>query len=238
MRRSVRVLISDTYGPGEAQQRADDFLRRHSGRRSAGHDHRWSDRGSLGWRHAFIWAARRVCCWQPCCCRSPNLNAARQRVARPSCEKADRARHHESVSVADYMLVVRVTQLTPLRWGAFGLWGPTFLHRVHGVAVENAGTFFGAVLVVAGLVGTMIGGFAATAWHKRNPAGYAWTLGFRAGRGAAGVRGVYGEHDLLVHDISGGVHVFLFLPTGPVNTLILETVPINLRASAMAVSTS
>jgi hypothetical protein len=29
---------------------------------------------------------------------------------------------------------------------------------------------------------------------------------------------------------------FLFLSTGPVNTLILETVPINLRASAMAVS--
>ena len=29
---------------------------------------------------------------------------------------------------------------------------------------------------------------------------------------------------------------FLFLSTGPVNTLILESVPINLRASAMAVS--
>ena len=31
---------------------------------------------------------------------------------------------------------------------------------------------------------------------------------------------------------------FLFLPTGPVNTLILETAPVNLRASAMAVSIS
>jgi hypothetical protein len=29
---------------------------------------------------------------------------------------------------------------------------------------------------------------------------------------------------------------FLFLSTGPVNTLILETAPVNLRASAMAVS--
>jgi hypothetical protein len=29
---------------------------------------------------------------------------------------------------------------------------------------------------------------------------------------------------------------FLFLCTGPVNTLILETAPVNLRASAMAVS--
>jgi hypothetical protein len=29
---------------------------------------------------------------------------------------------------------------------------------------------------------------------------------------------------------------FLFLPTGPVNTLILETAPVNLRASAMALA--
>jgi hypothetical protein len=28
----------------------------------------------------------------------------------------------------------------------------------------------------------------------------------------------------------------LFLPTGPINTLILETVPVNLRSSAMALS--
>ena len=28
----------------------------------------------------------------------------------------------------------------------------------------------------------------------------------------------------------------LFLPTGPINTLILESVPVNLRASAMALS--
>jgi MFS family permease len=33
-----------------------------------------------------------------------------------------------------------------------------------------------------------------------------------------------------------GAMFFLFLGTGPVNTLILETVPANLRASAMAVS--
>jgi hypothetical protein len=33
-----------------------------------------------------------------------------------------------------------------------------------------------------------------------------------------------------------GAMFFLFLPTGPVNTLILETAPVNLRASAMAVS--
>jgi hypothetical protein len=33
-----------------------------------------------------------------------------------------------------------------------------------------------------------------------------------------------------------GAMFFLFLSTGPVNTLILESAPVNLRASAMAVS--
>ncbi|HWF17628.1 MAG TPA: MFS transporter, partial [Verrucomicrobiae bacterium] len=78
--------------------------------------------------------------------------------------------------IKDYMLVVWGYTAYTFALGAFGFWGPTFLIRVHNVAVKDAGTFFGAVLVVAGLLGTLIGGFAATAWQKRNPAGYAWTL--------------------------------------------------------------
>jgi sugar phosphate permease len=121
--------------------------------------------------------------------------------------------------------------------GAFAHWGPTFLLRVHGVPVDGAAKFFGAVLAVAGLVGTMAGGFAATAWHKRNPAGYAWTLGlsvlvavpFAFAAFLVGTK-------LLSMTFLAAAMFLLFLPTGPVNTLILETVPINLRASAMAVS--
>src|SRR6185436_15416013 len=79
--------------------------------------------------------------------------------------------------IPDYVLVVLGYTAYTFALGAFGHWGPTFLHRIHGVTVDRAGGFFGAVLVVAGLVGTLIGGFAATAWHKRNRAGYAWTLG-------------------------------------------------------------
>ena len=36
--------------------------------------------------------------------------------------------------------------------------------------------------------------------------------------------------------LMGAAMFFLFLSTGPVNTLILETTPVNLRASAMAAS--
>src|ERR1039457_1893075 len=74
--------------------------------------------------------------------------------------------------IPDYVLVVLGYTAYTFALGAFGHWGPTFLHRAHGVAVDQAGEFFGAVLVGAGLVGTLIGGFAATAWQEWSPVGW------------------------------------------------------------------
>jgi len=105
------------------------------------------------------------------------------------------------------------------------------------LSTEKADNFFGAVIVVAGLVGTMAGGFAATAWQRRNPAGYAWLLAisillavpvsFVALRAA--------DTHVAMGFLATAIFL-LFLSTGPVNTLILEVVPINLRSSAMALS--
>jgi len=191
-----------------------------------------------GWRHAFIWAG------------APGLLLAvvllpftepqRGQAEGRASEAAQKPTVRDIAKlfcIPDYLLVVLGYTAYTFALGAFGLWGPTFLHRVHGVAVDHAGGFFGAVLVVAGLVGTMIGGFAATAWHKRNPAGYAWTLGLSV---LVAVPLAFAA--FLIYDrfwsmaFMASAMFFLFLPTGPVNTLILETVPINLRASAMAVS--
>ncbi len=139
--------------------------------------------------------------------------------------------------IPEYLLVVIGYTAYTFALGAFAHWGPTFLHRVHGVAVENAGTFFGAVLVVAGLVGTMIGGFAATAWQKRNRAGYAWTLGLSVIVAVPlSFAAFLSSQTIWSMTFMAMAMFFLFLSTGPVNTLILETVPVNLRASAMALS--
>jgi len=87
------------------------------------------------------------------------------------------------------------------------------------------------------LVGTMLGGFAATAWQRRNPAGYAWVLA-----GSILLATPFAAAALLVEDRTLAMGFLataiflLFLSTGPTNTLILETVPVNLRASAMAMS--
>ncbi|MEK7707178.1 MAG: MFS transporter [Verrucomicrobiota bacterium] len=189
-----------------------------------------------GWRHAFIWAG------------APGLLLAlvmlpfaepqRGQAEGRASEAAQKPTARDIVKlfcIPDYLLVVLGYTAYTFALGAFGLWGPTFLHRVHGVAVDHAGEFFGAVLVVAGLVGTMVGGFAATAWHKRNPAGYAWTLGLSVLVAVPLAFAAFLIHDRFWSMASMALAMFfLFLSTGPVNTLILETVPINLRASAMA----
>lgn len=191
-----------------------------------------------GWRYAFIWAG------------APGLLLAlvmlpfaepqRGQSEGKATEAAKKPRVRDIVNlfrISDYVLVVLGYTAYTFALGAFGHWGPTFLHRAHGVAVDEAGAFFGAVLVVAGLVGTLVGGFAATAWHKRNRAGYAWTLSLSVlvavplALAAFVVTGTFWSMTCLA-----AAMFFLFLPTGPINTLILETVPINLRASAMAVS--
>jgi MFS transporter, Spinster family, sphingosine-1-phosphate transporter len=121
--------------------------------------------------------------------------------------------------------------------GGFAFWGPSYLIRVYGMSAESAGTYFGAVTAVSGLVATFAGGFAATAWRKRNPAAYALTLGIStlAAVPFAAWAFLGGSQAALMIGLAAAMFL-LFLGTGPVNTLIIETVPIALRASAMAMS--
>ena len=104
----------------------------------------------------------------------------------PEREQSEAGAAQEKPKPADVLKLFRLGNFNLVVWGytaytfalgAFAVWGPSFLERVHGVPRESAATFFGAVLVVTGLVGTMAGGFAATAWQRRNPAGYALVLG-------------------------------------------------------------
>jgi MFS family permease len=191
-----------------------------------------------GWRHAFIWAG--VPGLFLSLIMLPFAELKRGHADNQTKTAAKPPSIFDILKLAclpDYVLVVAGYTAYTFALGAFGYWGPTFLYRAHGVAVDRAGEFFGAVLVVAGLVGTLFGGFTATAWQKHTRAGYAWMLGLSVlvavplAFGAFLVNSTFWSMTLMA-----AAMFFLFLSTGPVNTLILETTPVNLRASAMAVS--
>ncbi len=190
------------------------------------------------WRHAFIWAGAPglllALVMLPFSESQRGLAEGRssEYAAKPAMKDLFRL-----FKMCNYMLVVLGYTAYTFAMGGFALWGPTFLHRVHGVPIDRAGTFFGAVLVVAGLLGTLIGGFAATRWQRKNPAGYALTLGLSTLVAVpVGVLAFVVPQSNIAMVFLAAAMFFLFLSTGPVNTLILETVPVNLRSSAMAIS--
>jgi MFS family permease len=191
----------------------------------------------FGWRPAFIWAglpglalALALLPFR----EPPRADAVGKNALAPKLGPRDIFRIFLS---ADYNLVVWGYVAYTFALGAFGNWGPEYLHRVHGVANDAAANFFGIVTAVAGLLGTFVGGFAATAWHKRNPAGYALMLGWSTTAAVPlGVAAFVSNHVTISMACLAAAIFLLFLSTGPINTLILEAVPANMRASAMALS--
>jgi MFS transporter, Spinster family, sphingosine-1-phosphate transporter len=228
--------ISDTYGPAQRNNALTVFYVAIPVGAALGVFVGSLIGAAWGWRRAFIVAG------------APGLLLALSLLPfrEPERGAADGAARVEKPRVTDmvqllrrpaYLLVVGGYVAYTFALGAFGHWGPTFLHRVHAMPEKAAGQFFGVVLAIAGLIGTFAGGFAATAWRRRNRAAYAWVSALSVFVAVPVAFGAF-----LVPSRAGsmtclGTAMFLlFLSTGPVNTLIIETVPVNLRASAMALS--
>jgi len=152
----------------------------------------------------------------------------------------------EKPRIGDVLRIFRLPDFNFVVWGyvaytfslgAFAYWGPVYLGRIHGLPNQTAAVFFGGTLAVAGLVGTFLGGFAATAWHKRTPAAYALVLGLSVLAAVpVSFAAFLTANTTVAMSCLAAAMFLLFLSTGPVNTLIIESVPANLRASAMAIS--
>ena len=190
------------------------------------------------WRHAFIWAG------------APGLVLALimlpfKEPERGTAEGAG-AEARATPKVKDvlnlfrlpkYMIVVLGYTAYTFALGAFQFFGPKFFVVAHKMELTAADNFFGAALVVTGLLGTFVGGYLGSVWQKRHPAGYAWLLGLSVAAAVPLVlMGFTLEHRVMAQAYLVAAMFFLFFSTGPVNTLILDTVPLNLHASAMAVS--
>jgi MFS family permease len=129
--------------------------------------------------------------------------------------------------------------------GGFSFWAPTFLFRRYAMDLATANKGMGAVTVIAGAVGTATGGIWSDRATRR--------LGRddHDGRARAFLRicalgAVLGAPFAAAAILSPSPTWFfplflvaetaIFVSTSPVNAVILETVPVTLRATAMAVS--
>ena len=231
-------LISDAYGPAKRNNALTVFYVAIPVGAALGYLVGSKISAVWGWRYAFILAGLPglflAVSLLPFREPERGQSEARQTEAAAKPRLAD---VFNLLRLGDYNLVVWGYVAYTFAMGAFGFWGPSYLIRVYGMTQAEAGNYFAAVTAISGLVSTFAGGFAATAWRKRNPAAYALTLGFStlAAVPCAAWAFLGGSRTSLMVGLGAAIFL-LFLGTGPVNTLIVETVPINLRASAMAMS--
>jgi MFS transporter, Spinster family, sphingosine-1-phosphate transporter len=129
--------------------------------------------------------------------------------------------------------------------GGFSYWAPTFLFRRYALDLAMANKGMGGVTVIAGAVGTAIGGL----WSDRATKGLAKDDHDGRARAflricalSAAVGAPLAAAAILSPSSSWFFPLFLagetaiFISTSPVNAVILETVPVALRATAMAMS--
>ncbi|MBV8146413.1 MAG: MFS transporter [Gammaproteobacteria bacterium] len=121
--------------------------------------------------------------------------------------------------------------------GGLGFWMPTFLEQVRGIPPDAATTGFGAIVIVTGFSGTLVGGWLGDFWLRRSRQGYLWfsavTTLLAAPVAVIALRspapGIYYPAIVIAE-------LLLFMSTGPINAAITNIVSPLERASAMALS--
>jgi len=121
--------------------------------------------------------------------------------------------------------------------GGLAQWLPSFLNRAHSLDVAKANMLFGATTVVAGILGTLAGGWLGDRWQKRSGKGYLLISGWGFLIGAP-----FAAWAIIAPGLNGCItaifiaELFLFLNTGPLNTVIINVTNPAVRAMAFAVN--
>ncbi|MGB8930434.1 MAG: MFS transporter, partial [Anaeromyxobacteraceae bacterium] len=136
-----------------------------------------------------------------------------------------------------YVLAVLGYAAYSFATGAFAFWMPAFLERTRGVPRAQATVQFGAVIVLTGLAGTLIGGWVADALRKRLPSADLWVSGLSALAAAPlAVVALTAASPAVWFTALVVGQLCLFASTGPINDVIVAVVRPSERATASAVS--
>ena len=121
--------------------------------------------------------------------------------------------------------------------GGLAFWMPQFLEKERGLAADTVGFAFGATTAVAGLLGTLAGGWLGDAADRRRPFGSMWVSGaglllatpcMLLSTAAAGPSATFGFIFL--------TQFFVFLNQGPINSALVNAVSPGFRAFAMGLN--
>ena len=120
--------------------------------------------------------------------------------------------------------------------GGISWWMPEFLRRSAGMSMGTASLTVGATTVIDGIAGTLIGGWIAQVWLRRNHRALyllsAWSVALTL---PFGILLFFGPRAWAVPSLFAA-EFFLFLNTGPLNTAIVNSVAAPVRATAISIN--
>jgi sugar phosphate permease len=120
--------------------------------------------------------------------------------------------------------------------GGISNWVPEFLRRSAGLSMGNAAQIVGAITVVDGIAGTLVGGWLAQRWLRTNyRALYLLSFWSVALTLPCGVMLFFGPPRFAIPALFAA-EFFLFLNTGPLNAAIVNSVSAPVRATAISVN--
>lgn len=120
--------------------------------------------------------------------------------------------------------------------GGLSVWTPTYIHEARGQPLAQTDLIFGAILVVAGLTSTLLGGWLGDKLRARIPGSYflvsgaGMLLGF-----PCTLAMLYAPFPAAWVFIFLAIF-FLFMNTGPSNTALANVTPPAMRATAFALN--
>ncbi|MGH7364715.1 MAG: spinster family MFS transporter, partial [Candidatus Methylomirabilales bacterium] len=174
-----------------------------------------------GWRAAFYVAGPpglllAAVAWG---LREPSRSAFSGPPAPPS---STRAAFRTLLRNRSYVLNTAAMAAMTFALGGLVHWLPTYFNRVHDLSLAAAGTAIGAITVVAGLGGTLLGGWWGDRLLRRTRKAYflvsGWGLLISA---PAAVLAIAATDPWLAFGAIFVAEVLVFLNTGPLNALIV-----------------
>lgn len=121
--------------------------------------------------------------------------------------------------------------------GGLAQWAPSFLHRSFSLEVARGNTIFGMITVVSGIIGTLAGGWLGDFFQRRSASGYLYVsaIGFLLGAPLMILAMTTSSLAVCLTAIFAA-ELFLFLNTGPLNTVLVNVVAPGNRAMGFAIN--
>ncbi|HEX4047292.1 MAG TPA: MFS transporter, partial [Elusimicrobiota bacterium] len=183
---------------------------------------------AFGWRRAFLFVGLPGLLLAALCTLLPNDPPHRDT---PSAA----AGYREVLAVPCFRLITLAMAAMTFALGGFAVWMPTFFHRTFQLSVGRAGTIFGGITVLGGIVGSLLGGWLADRLRRRTPEAdlIVSGAGLIAGMPLAAAAILAPTLGLSIAALFLA-ETLLFLNMGPLNAAIVSVTRLETRSMAFA----